>query len=165
MSVPHDSTLYLQAARRALSEALGDNLRVSTKRPRGAFILAVRGLRPFLPYVIHPTHIGHLWLNRDYKPLGVAVGVDGGWVRYEDFPSHRVIALEATVAAVSMKRLVSQFRDLEGDTFYLFDDATAPWDSVHDARKLLDKLDAALALAQAHPAPAPVGTHALAQMP
>lgn len=102
---------------------------------------AAECLRPFLPYCLHPVDDGSgrlIWLNRDYKPLGVS---HAGHVDYEDFARLHVDAADDVVAR--LRKAVQKgeqdrcrFVFDDGRT-YLFDDSTAPWLGSSNAQRLL----------------------------
>lgn len=88
--------------------------------------------RKILPYVIHPTsyHGVFIVLNRNYKPI-YCNRETGDWVEYADFPQHMLI--------IDPKHF--QFLAINGkNPGYLFNDATAPWNSLADAKMYLVRL-------------------------
>jgi hypothetical protein len=82
-----------------------------------------RALRPFLPYCLHEAgevrEDAFIWLNRDYKPLGIATNER---VDYGKYPWLHVSKDESVA--------------IRG-RFWLFGDLNPPWDSKKDAERLL----------------------------
>lgn len=102
---------------------------------------AVDAIKPIVPYVLHPVTNGEssprIWLNRWYKPLGVA---DGLSVRYEDFTSLHVEGDSKILdyfATTHRKRFL--FSDAP-PAYYLFLDHTAPRLGKAHAKRVLDTI-------------------------
>jgi hypothetical protein len=108
---------------------------------QGQFVgRAVEATRVVLPYVLHPLDDTKLvWLNRDYKPLGVLPY--GTWVNYADFPTLHVERSNPAVQAIWDRP-----RPLPTDELvYLFHDTDAPWIERGYSLRLLARIDKALA--------------------
>jgi hypothetical protein len=118
---------YILGAKYALQAALGTkmlNLRNNYNRR------AVEALRVILPYCLHyvenPDTL--IWLNRDYKPLGVLPFEE--WVDYEAFPWLHVAKNDPAIShLLNIKNYDS--------CFFLFEDGTAPWLGKDHALRLL----------------------------
>lgn len=107
---------------------------------------AVGAMRCILPYCLHPVRDGDdaplIWLNRDYKPLGIAKYSE--WVVYNEFPWLHVAIDDPQIAALLKEcRLVRAFSDAN-PVFYLRDDASSPTIGKEHARRLLRLLELAL---------------------
>jgi len=113
--------------------------------------LTMRALRPVIPYCLHPVEFNGssgrlIWLNRDYKPLGVS----GYWsnVDYGAFVTHhvRVDAPELEVVRTKWKNVGAG----AVTTYYLFDDASAPWGSKALAIHAICSLEAVVGRVDVH---------------
>ncbi|MGW8158721.1 MAG: hypothetical protein ACWGKN_09445 [Desulfoprunum sp.] len=80
---------------------------------------SIRALKPFLPYCLHEAGGGNfIWLNRDYKPCGIATDE---FVDYAEYPWVHVRKDEPVAIRGS---------------FWLFGDLNPPWFSKKDAARL-----------------------------
>ena len=97
--------------------------------------IAVRALRPYLPYVIHVTPITgvHILVNRNYKPLGLDTCK---WVNYALYPQVHITDTEVALIIPSFFNH-QQSGQIEG-TF--FNDGCTPWSSKLNAQRLLTRL-------------------------
>jgi SAM-dependent methyltransferase len=105
---------------------------------------AVKVLRLILPYCLHPIKNKPellIWLNRDYKPLGILPFKL--WVRYEEFPWMHVSADNPNIAhLLNIKSIKKSIKEEIYTTYWLFDDFTAPWNGSKEAQKLLQLIEA-----------------------
>lgn len=96
---------------------------------------AVESLRSLLPYCLHPvTDDVLIWLNREYKPLGVLPY--GRWVDYQAFSWVHVRKDDLRLAS-----LLPLCELVHRDTYYLFLDGNPPWNCKRDALRLLRMLE------------------------
>lgn len=97
--------------------------------------VAVRALRPYLPYLIHatPTTGVQILVNRDYRPLGLDISY---CVDYALYPQVHVTDVEVALITPSFF-YHQQSCGIEG-TF--FNDGCTPWSSKLNAQKLLTRL-------------------------
>ncbi len=107
---------------------------------------AVGALKCILPYCLHPVRAGDdaplIWLNRDYKPLGIAQYSE--WVDYNKFPWLHVAIDDPQIAALLKEcRIVRLFSD-GNPAFYLRNDASSPTIGKEHARRLLRLLEMSL---------------------
>lgn len=102
--------------------------------------VAVRALRPYLPYVIHETPVTgvHIIVNRDYKPLGLDISY---YVNYGLYPQVHVTNTEMKLITPSFF-YHQQSCDIEG---IFFNDGCTPWSSKRHAQKLFTRLIGLLA--------------------
>ena len=104
---------------------------------------AAEALRGVLPYCLHPSGSGDdaplIWLNRDYKPLGVLPFSDH--VEYADFPWMHVArdAPEIMPLLAECKQVIA-FCDAP-PIFYLYDDMTSPVLGKANAERLIGLMD------------------------
>lgn len=108
---------------------------------------AVRALRGVLPYCLHPIKDTDgeqlIWLNRDYKPLGLMPYED--WVEYADFRWLHVHRNDARIRNLLVSCAQTPATRGGGGVFYLFNDLTAPTNGKARAKALLAKIDEVLA--------------------
>lgn len=91
---------------------------------------SIWALRPFIPYCLRSVNDKtFIWLNRDYKPLGIATKSYDVFVDYMQLPWLHVQANEPVAA--------------RGD-FWLFDDSCPPWNSKAHANRLILLIDSIL---------------------
>lgn len=139
--------LHLEASRSALTNALGFFSYEDYKRGiswRNYSKRAAECLRSFVPYSIQK--IGEdsgkvIVLNREYKPIGYCGSYDD-WVNYGDFDS-----AIADIESPEMQALLKACgKDKAGRDWiwFTFNDATAPWVRVKNAKRLVDLIDVAL---------------------
>ena len=97
--------------------------------------IAVRALRPYLPYVIHVTPITgvHILVNRDYRPLGLDISY---CVDYALYPQVHVTDAEVSLITSSFF-YHQQSCGIEGP---FFNDGCTPWSSKLNAQRLLTRL-------------------------
>ena len=102
--------------------------------------VAVRALRPYLPYLIHVTPITgiHILVNRDYKPLGLDISY---YVDYGLYPQVHVTNTEMKLIIPSFFYHQKCF-EIEG---VFFNDGCTPWSSKRHAQKLFTRLIGLLA--------------------
>jgi len=143
--------LYVNAGLRALRQALGsDGMYGRDLRFLGYSKRATEALRVALPYCLHPvdeTDAGGplIWLNRNYKPLGVHSDTGGmgcglfPFVDYRDFPQVH-IARDHPAA----RHLFDVLSPNRRNCVYLFADLTAPWYRQTNALRLARLLEEAL---------------------
>lgn len=107
---------------------------------------AVGALKCILPYCLHPLRAGDdaplIWLNREYKPLGIDTYSE--WVDYNEFTWLHVAIDDPKIAALLKEcRHVRLFSD-GNPAFYLRNDASSPTNGKEHARRLLRLLELAL---------------------
>ena len=135
---------YLKGAEAALATAIGDR-RYGRRYNRQA----VESLRGVLPYCLHPASFGDsstlIWLNRDYKPLGVFAGY--GRVNYMEFPWLHVDRESQDISALLKKCKVVSGALCGGEKiYYLYSDRISPEVSKGTATMLLCLIQMALGL-------------------
>ena len=144
---------YLEGAAIALRCAIGSHEamggRVHGRRYDGRAVEALRGV---LPYCLHPASSGDnapfVWLNRDYKPLGVLPFNE--FVTYSDFPWMHVCKEDPRIAFIlSECKRCNAFCDGH-PIFYLYDDATSPRRGKANATRLLGIIERVLATSGNH---------------
>ena len=96
--------------------------------------IAVRALRPYLPYVIHATPITgvHIVVNRDYRPLGLDTSY---YVDYGLYPQVHVTGNE-------MQLMIPSFfyhQKCSGIEGTFFNDGCTPWSSKRHAQALFNR--------------------------
>lgn len=99
---------------------------------RGYSARAVRSIMGVLPYCLHPVGDSLIWLNRDYKPIGVLPY--GLWVKYEDFPW-----LHVRKDSPDIQQLLAECQQHHG-VYYFYGDATDPRNGKKHATELLRKM-------------------------
>jgi hypothetical protein len=127
---------HIASAAKSLQQAAG----LKPKAYNRFSAVAVRALRPCLPYLIHVTPITsvHILVNRDYKPLGLNIC---NWVDYGLYP-------QAHVTETEMKLIIPSFfyhQKCYGIEGTFFNDGCTPWSSKHHAQKLFTRLIGVLA--------------------
>ena len=121
---------YLIGSTCALRTALGlGDLRYRT----GFSQRAVQSLRGILPYCLHEVSKCpdvYIWLNRDYKPLGILPF--NNWTNYEDFTWVHVYKVDPSIhAALQIMRYIPKAG------YFFYNDETSPFFSKKHATSLL----------------------------
>ncbi len=129
-------TYYVRGAVYTLGSILAGTRDMRADAGYGYSTRAAKAARALLPYALNPLRDDNdpklIWLNRDYKPLGVLPY--GDFVNYWDFPHLHVSRSDPLI-----QPLLRVCKD-HGGQFYLFDDRTSPDGSKAAAKRLLGLL-------------------------
>lgn len=148
---------YLAAAARALRFTVGSHtIRGGPDLRHPYHRRTAEALRFSLPYCLMPLHgdgnSTMIWLNRDYKPLGI---VSDERVNYAEYPGVHVNKNDPRIAAL-LPYCKKVLADEPGKSaYYLFCVTTSPIHSKANGRRLLALIDKALANPSAPTCPRP----------
>ena len=122
-------------------------------------LMEAGALRSLFPYGME-LQWGGAWVlfNRDYKPVGVNLGVGPGeWIRYRDWPVRvRLAGLDhRTLAGLSYTGAYDEARGFPGQHVHFYDDASVPTVSARNMETYLAKLGTVVLLDGASNSKAP----------
>jgi hypothetical protein len=127
----------IQAARQAMDDGMGIERGRKIENFNRRAVRAVRALLPYCLHTVGDDSQSLIWVNRDYKPLGIA---SSSRVEYADYTWLHVAIDDPRISELRTHCKMYPKSYAGPNSFWLYTDASTPYHSASNAHVYADKL-------------------------